>query len=578
MGLNVEGGSPEPGARNPEERPGVWDLTTENHVPLGLSFPGVGGRVRALAGRAQSMSKAAKQVTIYDTTLRDGTQGEGFQLSGLDKLRIAHRLDEFGVDYIEGGWPGSNPKDVEFFKVAAKEEWKHAKIAAFGSTRRHDLTVEEDPQVKLLIDAQTPVITIFGKSWKLHVTEVIKTTPEKNTEMIRDTVRYLKEAGREVIYDAEHFFDGYKDDSEHALLTLEAAAEGGAECLVLCDTNGGTMPDEIVAICTAVKERIPDVPFGIHTHDDSAVGVANAVMAVDAGAVQVQGTINGYGERTGNCNMTSLIPILQLKRGIKVVEDLSKLKELSYYVDEVSNNLHYNRAPYVGRTAFSHKGGMHVNAVQKVAHSYEHIRPEEVGNTQFILVSELSGQSNILMKAEEIGLPLEKGSAEAKAVLAKVKEFEKEGYSYEAAGGSLELLIRRETGQYEKRWILREYHCSFRQYRDGHNPVCEATVKMEVGGVSQYTAAEGHGVVNALDKALRRALIPCYPEIEEVSLIDYKVRIVDGHAATASKTRVQIVHKDDERTWGTVGVSDSIIEASWIALTEGIDLFLQRMK
>jgi 2-isopropylmalate synthase len=301
-------------------------------------------------------------------------------------------------------------------------------------------------------------------------------------------------------------------------------------------------------------------------------------MAVDAGAVQVQGTINGYGERTGNCNMTSLIPILQLKRGIKVVEDLSKLKELSYYVDEVSNNLHYNRAPYVGRTAFSHKGGMHVNAVQKVAHSYEHIRPEEVGNTQYILVSELSGQSNILMKAEEIGLPLEKGSAEAKAVLAKVKELEKEGYSYEAAGGSLELLIRRETGQYEKRWILREYHCSFRQYRDGHNPVCEATVKMEVGGVSQYTAAEGHGVVNALDKALRRALMPCYPEIEEVSLIDYKVRIVDGHAATASKTRVQIVHKDDERTWGTVGVSDSIIEASWIALTEGIDLFLQRMK
>ena len=522
------------------------------------------------------MSAAGTRVSLYDTTLRDGTQGEGFQLSGLDKLRIAHRLDDFGVDYIEGGWPGSNPKDVEFFKAAAGEEWKHAKIAAFGSTRRHDLAVEEDPQVQLLIDAETPVITIFGKSWKLHVTEVLKTTPEENFAMIRDTVRYLREAGREVIYDAEHFFDGFKDDGEHALQTLEAAAEGGADCIVLCDTNGGTMPDEIAAICEAVKERIPEVPVGIHTHDDCGVGVANALAAVDVGAVQVQGTINGYGERTGNCNMTSVIPILQLKRGIELVGDLTKLKELSYFVDEVSNNAHHHRAPFVGRTAFSHKGGMHVNAVQKVAHSYEHIRPEEVGNAQIILVSELSGQSNILMKAEEIGLPLEKGSAEAKAVLAKVKDQEKEGYSYEAAGGSLELLIRREIGQHERRWALREYQCSFRHYRDGHNPVCEATVKLEVGEVAEHTAAEGHGVVNALDKALRQALMPHFPAIEGVSLIDYKVRIIDGHAATAAKTRVQIVHTDGDRTWGTVGVSDSIIEASWIALTDGIDLFLQQ--
>ena len=524
------------------------------------------------------MSSAPKQVSLYDTTLRDGTQGEGFQLSGLDKLRIAQRLDEFGVDYIEGGWPGSNPKDVEFFEEAAKREWNHAKIAAFGSTRRHDLTVENDPQVKLLIDAQTPVITIFGKSWKLHVTEVLKTTPEENFAMIRDTVQYLKEAGREVIYDAEHWFDGYKDDAEHALQTLEAAAEGGADCLVLCDTNGGTMFDEVQDICRAVAERVPGVPFGIHTHDDSAIGVANAIAAVDVGAVQVQGTINGYGERTGNCNLTSVIPILQLKRGIKVVDDLTKLKELSYFVDDVSNNLHFHRAPFVGRTAFSHKGGMHVNAVQKVAHSYEHIRPQEVGNEQIILVSELSGQSNILMKAAELGLPLEKGSAEAKAVLTKVKELEKEGYSYEAAGGSLELLIRRETGHYEKPWKLNEYHCSFRQYRDGHSPVCEATVKLEVGGDAEYTAAEGHGVVNALDKALRKALMPFYPEIDEVGLIDYKVRIVDGHAATAAKTRVQIVHRDSGHSWGTVGVSDSIIEASWIALTDGIDLFLQRRR
>ncbi|HBM78181.1 MAG TPA: citramalate synthase [Verrucomicrobiales bacterium] len=522
------------------------------------------------------MSREGQQVSLYDTTLRDGTQGEGFQLSGLDKLRIAHRLDEFGADYIEGGWPGSNPKDVEFFKAAADEEWSHARIAAFGSTRRHDLAVEDDPQVKLLIDAATPVITIFGKSWKLHVTEVLKTTPEENFSMIRDTVRYLGEAGREVIYDAEHFFDGYKDDHEHAMQTLEAAAEGGAKCLVLCDTNGGTMPDEVAAICSAVKERVSGVPFGIHTHDDCGVGVANAIAAVDVGAVQVQGTVNGYGERTGNCNMTSVIPILQLKRGIEVVEDLTKLKELSLFVDEVSNNSPHNRAPFVGRTAFSHKGGMHVNAVQKVAHSYEHIRPGEVGNSQIILVSELSGQSNILMKAEEIGLPLAKGSEEAKAVLAKVKEREKEGYSYEAAGGSLELLIRRETGQHETRWALREYQCNFRHYRDGHNPVCEATVNMEVEGVAEHTASEGHGVVNALDKALRQALMRHFPAIEGVSLVDYKVRILDGHAATAARTRVQIVHTDGERTWGTVGVSDSIIEASWIALTEGIDLFLQR--
>jgi len=324
-----------------------------------------------------------------------------------------------------------------------------------------------------------------------------------------------------------------------------------------------------------VAGQVAGVPFGIHTHNDCELGVANALAAVDAGAAQVQGTINGYGERTGNCNLTSLIPILQLKKGIAVVRDLSKLRSLSYFVDDVSNNLHFQRAPFVGRTAFSHKGGMHVNAVQKVTQSYEHIRPEEVGNQQVILVSELSGQSNILMRAEQLGLSLEKGSREAKAVLRKVKERGKEGYSYEAAGGSLELLIRREIGPYTRPWKLREYHCSLRQYRDGHPPVCEATVKLEVGGVPEYTVAEGSGVVNALDKALRKALTPFYPEISQVALIDYKVRIIDGHAATAAKTLVQIVHTGGGRTWGTVGVSDSIIEASWIALTDGIDLFLQ---
>ena len=521
---------------------------------------------------------SAKPAYLYDTTLRDGTQGEGFQLSVLDKLRIAERLDAFGIDFIEGGWPGSNPKDVEFFREAKSLKLKHAKLAAFGSTRRANTPVVEDPQVALLLEAETPVVTIFGKSWELHVTEVLRTTVEENRAMIRDTVAHLVKHGREVMYDAEHFFDGYKDSPEHALSTLEAAAEGGAACLVLCDTNGGTLPEEIVQICAAVRERLPDVPFGIHTHNDCELAVANAVAAVKAGATQVQGTINGYGERTGNCNLTSVIPILQLKLGMTVVSHLEKLRDLSYFVDDVSNNPHFARAAFVGRTAFAHKGGMHVNAVQKLARSYEHIEPASVGNEQNILVSELSGQSNILIKAVELDLPLEKGSAEASAVLKRVKELENEGYSFEAAGGSLELLIRRELGNHARPFDLTEYHTSFRQYRDGHPPVCEATVKLMVDGTPELTVAEGRGVVNALDLALRKALLPFFPEISEVSLVDYKVRIIDSHDATAAKTRVLIVSTDGENNWGTVGVSENIIEASWLALIDGIDLFLQRKR
>ncbi len=519
-----------------------------------------------------------KPVYIYDTTLRDGTQGEGFQLSGLDKLRIAQRLDAFGIDYIEGGWPGSNPKDVEFFREAKKLQLKHAKLAAFGSTRRANTPVEDDPQVRLLLEAETPVVTIFGKSWKMQVTEVLRTTVEENRAMIRDTVAHLVKHGREVVYDAEHFFDGYKDSPEHALATLEAAAEGGASCLVLCDTNGGTLPAEVMEICHAVKSRIPGTPFGIHTHNDCELGVANAIAAVAAGAAQVQGTINGYGERTGNCNLTSVIPILQLKMGIEVVPHLEKLRELSYFVDDVSNNPHFARAAFVGRTAFAHKGGMHVNAVKKLARSYEHIEPASVGNQQNILVSELSGQDNILMRAEQLGLPLAKGSKEAKAVLKRVKELEHDGYSFEAAGGTLELLIRRELGDHTKSFDLTEYHTSFRQYRDGHPPVCEATVKLSVNGTPELTVAEGRGVVNALDLALRKALVPFYPEIAGVSLVDYKVRIIDGHDATAAKTRVLIVSSDGGTNWGTVGVSENIIEASWLALVDGIELFLQRRR
>lgn len=519
-----------------------------------------------------------KPVFLYDTTLRDGTQGEGFQLSMLDKLRIAKRLDEFGVDYIEGGWPGSNPKDIEFFQEAAKLDLKHARLAAFGSTRRADLAVEEDPQVKLLLDAATPVVTIFGKSWELQVTEVLRTTVEENQAMIRDTCRHLKDHGREVVYDAEHFFDGFKDSAEHALATLAAAAEGGADCLVLCDTNGGTLPSEIMQICQQVKERLPDTAFGIHTHNDCELGVANAIAAVKAGGKQVQGTINGYGERTGNCNLTSVIPILQLKMGLEVVPHLEGLQTLSHFVDDVSNNPHFTRAPFVGRTAFAHKGGMHVNAVQKLARSYEHIEPAKVGNSQQILVSELSGQSNILIKAEQLGVPLEKGSDEAKSILSRVKELENDGYSFEAAGGSLELLILKELGRYEKPFELKEFHTSYRLYRDGHQPVCEATVKIFVGDEAEYIVAEGDGVVNALDRALRKALRRFYPEIDEVSLLDYKVRIVDGHDATAAKTRVLVVSGDGKGSWGTVGVSENIIEASWIAIVDGINLFLQRRR
>lgn len=518
----------------------------------------------------------ANPVFLYDTTLRDGTQGEGFQLSGLDKLRIAQRLDEFGIHYIEGGWPGSNPKDIEFFREAKKLKLTHAKLAAFGSTRRAHTAVEADPQVRLLLEAGTPVVTIFGKSWELHVTEILRTTVEENQAMIRDTVAHLVQHGREVIYDAEHFFDGYKDSPSHALATLHAAADGGASCLVLCDTNGGTLPEEIVEICAAVQKNLPGTPFGIHTHNDCELGVANAIAAVRAGATQVQGTINGYGERTGNCNLTSVIPILQLKMGIPVVPQLDGLRKLSHFVDDVSNNPHFPRAAFIGRTAFAHKGGMHVNAVQKLASSYEHIAPASVGNSQNILVSELSGQSNILIKAAELGISLDKGSPEVSAILHRVKQRENDGYSYEAASGSLEILIRHELGIYQKPFDLTEYHTTFRQYRDGHPPVCEATVKLAVDGTPELTVAEGHGVINALDLALRKALLPFYPEISTVSLLDYKVRILDGHDATAAMTRVLIVSTDGVSTWGTVGVSDNIIEASWLALVDSIDLFLQR--
>lgn len=517
------------------------------------------------------------QVFLYDTTLRDGTQGQGFHLSSLDKLRIADRLDAFGMHYIEGGWPGSNPKDVEFFDAAKARTWHHAKIAAFGSTRRADRKVEDDPQIATLLAAATPVITFFGKSWKLHVTEVLRTTPEENLAMITDTAAHFKAHGREVVYDAEHFFDGYKDDPGHALATLLAAQAGGADIAVLCDTNGGTLPSEVFDICRQVRGHLR-IPLGIHTHDDCGLGVANALAAIAAGAIQVQGTVNGYGERTGNCNLTSVIPTLQLKMNRPVVLDLSRLHSLSAFVDDTANCEPNPRLPYVGANAFAHKGGMHVNAVQKLARSYEHIDPTAVGNQQNILVSELSGLSNILIKSTEFGLPLAKDDPAAARVLHRVKELEKAGHSFEAAAASLELLIRKETGRYVAPFQLVEYGCGFRHFEDKHAPVCEATVKIRVQGVEEYHAANGDGVVAALDTALRKCLRPFFPEVDDVHLRDYKVRIIDGSAATNAVTRVLVVSGDGDGTWGTVGISSNIIEASWLALVDGIDIFLQRRR
>ena len=515
------------------------------------------------------------QVTIYDTTLRDGTQGTGISFSVADKIRVAEKLDAFGVHYIEGGWPGSNPKDIAFFEEAAKRTWKTARIAAFGSTRRAHLPVDQDPQVKLLLDAATPAVTIFGKSWLLQVTEVLAVTPEENLAMISDTVAFLKKHRREVIYDAEHFFDGAKDNWDYAVNTLKAARDAGADLLVLCDTNGGAMPEEVARMTRDVIAQV-GVPVGIHTHNDCGVGVANALASVREGAVQVQGTINGYGERVGNCNLISIMPNLQLKMGIPVVPDMKGLRELALFVDEVANVPHDIRAPYVGSAAFTHKGGMHVNAVQKLARTYEHIQPSEVGNQQTIVISELSGQSNVLMKAEKLGFEFKKGSPEVARILTEVKRLESEGYEFEAAEGSFELLIRRLLGLHAPLFLTREYHCTFRRAMDAVWNKCEATVKLRVGLEEEYTVAEGDGPVNALDAALRKALRPFYPQIDAVVLEDYKVRIINGQHGTAARTRVLITSTDGHQSWGTVGVSDNIIEASWLALLDSFEYQLRR--
>ncbi len=513
------------------------------------------------------------EVELYDTTLRDGSQGEGINFSVMDKLRIAEKLDAFGIHYIEGGWPGSNPKDIEFFNEARRKKFKNARLAAFGSTRRKDVSVEKDEQVRLLLEAETPVITIYGKTWLLHVKEVLRANPDENLAMIADTVRFLKHHGKFVVYDAEHSFDGYSDEPEYALATWQAAEKAGADLVVLCDTNGGRLPKEIAEITSVAAARLK-TRIGIHTHDDIGVGVANALAGLEAGATHVQGTINGYGERTGNCNLTSVIPNVALKLGKRCLPDaaLRKLKEVSQFVDDIANVRHNPRLPWVGSAAFSHKGGTHVNAVQKVARSYEHIDPARVGNRRHVLVSDLSGRSNIVMKAQELGFNLSNDTPELKAILSQIKKLEHEGYEFEAAEGSLALIIRRALRHEERPFVVESYHVSMRS--DGRNSVCEATVKVHVDGSFGHTVAEGDGPVNALDRALRAALAKFFPQIKKVVLTDYKVRILESSTGTGARTRVLIESSDGKQEWGTVGVNENIIEASLQALVDSMEYAL----
>ena len=515
------------------------------------------------------------EVEIYDTTLRDGSQGEGINFSVNDKLRLAERLDAFGVHYIEGGWPGSNPKDIEFFAKAKERKFRHARLAAFGSTRRKAVAVEVDDQVRLLLDAETPVVTIFGKTWLLHVKEVLRTTPDENLAMIGDTVRFLKDHGKFVVYDAEHGFDGFKDDPEYAQATWQAAEQAGADFVVLCDTNGGSLPDEITRITGLAHGKL-STRLGIHTHDDIGLGVANALASLAAGATHVQGTVNGYGERTGNCNLISVIPSIAFKLGKRCVPEksLAKLRELSLFVDEIANFRHNPRQPWVGATAFAHKGGMHVNAVQKVARSFEHIDPALVGNTRRVLISDLAGKSNIVIKAQELGFKVTNDTPELKAILERIKELEHEGFEFEAAEASLALLIRRALERRELPFQVDGYHVSMR--RDGKTSICEATIKAHVGEQAAHTVAEGDGPVNALDKALRAALVKFYPQLKKVVLTDYKVRILETATGTSARTRVLIQSSDGREEWGTVGVNDNIIEASLQALVDSMEYALMR--
>lgn len=512
---------------------------------------------------------AETPVEIYDTTLRDGTQREGISYTLEDKLRIADRLDAFGVTFIEGGWPGSNPKDEEFFARARDRAWKHAKITAFGSTRRAGLAPGDDTSMKALIAAGTEVCTIFGKTSVLHVTEVLRTSLDENLRMIEDSVAFLRSEKKRVVYDAEHFFDGYELDSTYAIETLRAAIRGGAEVVTLCDTNGGTMPWDVERLVAEVV-RLTGHKVGIHAHDDSGCGVANSIAAVRGGARHVQGTINGYGERCGNANLTVIIPNLELKLGFRALEAgrLAEISELSHFVAEVANLAPDAHMAYVGRSAFAHKGGVHVAAMRRNADSYQHVAPELVGNTMRVVVSELSGRGNVLAKAEELGVEVSAGT-EVEA-LKDIKEAEARGLSFEGAEASIALLLRRKAADYAPLFHVIDYQVQVGKRR-GTQTFAEAVVKVQVGKHVLHTAADGNGPVSALDAALRKALAPLFPALNQIHLADYKVRILDGTEGTEAITRVLIDSQDAHRSWSTVGASANIIEASIHALVDSIE-------
>jgi 2-isopropylmalate synthase len=516
------------------------------------------------------------RVLIYDTTLRDGTQAAGVAFSVEDKLRIARRLDDLEFDYIEGGWPGSNPKDLAFFERAQAEKWRHARITAFGSTRRAGAKPEEDANLRLLIDAGTPAVAIFGKSWDLHVRDGLRTSMEENLSMIADSVAFLRASGREVIYDAEHFFDGLRHNRDYALATVRAAASAGAACLVLCDTNGGSLPDEIRAGVELIAREIGG-PLGIHTHNDSELAVANTLAGVAAGCGHVQGTVNGYGERCGNANLCSIVPALRLKLGLQALapEALARLTDLARLVAELANLAPNDYQPYVGANAFAHKGGVHVSAVMVDPAMYEHVTPDLVGNGRRVVVSDLSGRATVLHKAGEIGLRLDRSRPEVQAVLEDLKRLEHEGYQFEGAEASFELLLRRAALGEARRFEIKAFHIAV----DHHDESCtsRAIVRVAVNGEEAGASGEGNGPVHALDRALRSALERFHPELSQVRLIDYKVRVINTDAATAARVRVLMTSTDGRRTWGTIGVSENVVLASAAALADSFEYVLQAM-
>ena len=514
-------------------------------------------------------------IEFYDTTLRDGAQSEDISLTLNDKLRITELLDDFGIHFIEGGWPGSNPKDLYYFKEVKKLNLKNSKVVAFSSTTKRLSNPESDESIRLLLEAETEYVTIVGKSWDLHVKDALRASLDTNLRMVEKTISFLKKNGRKVFFDAEHFFDGYKRNREYTMKVLSVASSAGADAIVLCDTNGGSMPYEVYEIVNSVKkDKRIKVKLGIHTHNDTEMAVANTIMAVKAGCVHVQGTINGYGERCGNANLCSVIPNLILKMGFGGIEreNLKNLRRLSLTVDEILNLIPDKRKPYVGESAFAHKGGIHVSGVRRNPETYEHIRPELVGNRQRVLISDLSGESSIIEKAKEfnINLETEREKKYIKEIVRRIKEMELFGYQFEGADGTLELLIKKVIGVHKKYFDLIGFRVIVEK-RGKRSPVSEATIMVNVDGRVEHTAALGCGPVNALDNALRKALHKFYPALKEVELVDYKVRVLTTEAGTKAPIRVLIESSDGEKVWGTVGVSENIIEASWEALVDSID-------